>query len=386
MNKDNEGGAMSEGRWAEALSWYVTLREGKKKDLSGDVGRRWAHWHGDPENQRIFDDVSRLLAERGFYRIRLRCSKAGLEEDRYDLSVPIAEWRKSQALREIGERRSSGRNRWWWFCGGLSLATATAVLIVLRPLQFGPGGGYPSSTPVVYQTDIGGLRTVQLPDGSRIVLGGQTKLSVAFSAPHRSVTLVAGQAWFQVVHNTRWPFVVTVGGSTITDIGTAFVVTLDSDRVFVTVTEGTVAVTRRARRPGAVERNHSPDLTSSLPVAPFHVARGEELSLGDDGMVGVVRPTDTHAAIAWFHGRQVFYDMPLRYVVEAVDRYSSRRIVVEPSAGLLRFGGVVYNDEIEDWLKSLETIFPVTVKDQDGNVRIEMRQSTTVARRLRSRR
>src|SRR6185312_11086218 len=96
---------------------------------------------------------------------------------------------------------------------------------------------------VVYQTKVGELRNVHLPDGSSIILGGQTELSVSFSAQRRSVGLLKGEAWFQVAHRSHWPFVVAAGDGTITDLGTAFLVQRDSDRVVVTVTQGTVEIT-----------------------------------------------------------------------------------------------------------------------------------------------
>ena len=88
---------MGADRWVEALTWHDTLREAAEKDLTDGLAREWQHWYADAENQRIFDNVSRLLGDRSLYRDRNLPSTKELEADRYDLSVPISEWRKAHA-------------------------------------------------------------------------------------------------------------------------------------------------------------------------------------------------------------------------------------------------------------------------------------------------
>lgn len=362
-------------RWSQALSWHDTLREADEKELTHAVGREWQDWYADAENRRIFDAVSRLLADRALYRERRRPSKAKLAEDSYDLSVPVAEWRRAHAPRESRKCRPSAASRWLWLSGGIGAAAIVALFVFwVRPLRLGGG----PASPAVYQTGVGGLKDVRLPDGSSIILGARTRLSVALSSERRSVHLIEGQAWFKVVHDPHRPFVVAAGNGTITDVGTAFLVTRESDRVVVTVTEGVVDVTTRPSMRRSVGIQHG--VVARPVLAPIRVIRGEELAFDDNGAFGAVKRTDTHAATAWTHGRLIFDDQPLRYVVDTVNRYSSRRIVVGASAGALRFSGIVFDDEIDDWLRSLQTIFPVTVQERPSAVSIRMRSANPVSR------
>jgi transmembrane sensor len=108
----------------------------------------------------------------------------------------------------------------------------------------------------------------------------------------------------------------------------------------------------------------------------MRVSRGEELSFGNSGAPSPIRATDIHAVTAWTHGRLIFTDESLRHVVETVNRYSPRHIAVSPSAGNLRFTGIVFIDEIEDWVQSVKVIFPVSVNEGGANIRIQMRAST----------
>lgn len=354
-------------RWAEALAWYTTMRAADAKRLTPSVASAWQRWYADAQNRKAFDDVSRLLTGRDTYKERDRPSKAELAQDRYDTSVSIADWLRTHQTREAGEQRP-GAAKWWWVSGGLAVAAALA-LVVFSLRWFGSVGGH--AAPTVYQTPVGGLEQVHLADGSTITLGGQTKLLVAFSAQRRSVDLIQGQAWFKVAHDSHWPFIVAAGDGAIEDVGTAFLVTRESDRVVVTVTEGVVQISRRSSL--SASRGRSPGLTARPDLAPIRVGRGEELAFGDSGVLGTIKPADTGAATAWTRGRLTFDDQPLRYVIETVDRYSSRRIVVSPEAGALRFSGVVFDNEIDDWLQSLEAIFPISVQARGPVVRIDMR-------------
>jgi transmembrane sensor len=373
----NEKDKASLGQWDAALSWYSKLRAADERELTSEAGRDWEAWYADAENRRVFDRVSLLLSERDRYRARARPSKAELEEDGYDLSAPIAEYLGTHRPSQT-ERKGSSAGRSWWLATGAAVLAAILVLFVLSPMRLWFSDGTDRPTP--YQTGIGELKDVHLSDGSSITLGGQTKLLVTFLQQRRSVELIEGQAWFTVAHNSHWPFVVAAGDGTITAVGTAFLVTRDSDRVVVTVTEGVVEVSARPTSKIRPSLDHA--ALGSPALAPIRLGRGEELAFRDNGALSVIKPADTQAATAWTRGRLTFDDQPLRYVIETVERYSSRRIVVSPSAGGLRFTGIIVDSEIDDWLQSLEGIFPVTIQEQGNAVSIEMRSSTAATHEL----
>lgn len=382
-------------RWSEALSWRETFSEGREEDLTSAVGRRWQDWYADPENRRTFEAVNGLLAERDRYGNLRRPSKAELDADDYDVSVPIAVWKKKQIKRRadgqankpanrqaLNDKKSpqAGRLTSRWAFGGIVVAAAAVLvaLVPLGPMRFWAGGGL--NVPALYQTGTGELKDVHLLDGSTIVMGAKTKLTVAYSSKRRVVNLFEGQAWFKAVHNPRWPFVVRAGDGTITAAGTAFVVTRYSDRVVVAVTEGTVVV--KANQPVTPGQPFDQAGVPKPPLTPVHVTQGNQLVFRENGSVSPIKPTDTRVATAWTQGRLIFDDQPLSEVVEAVNRYSTQPIIVSPEAGNLRFGGVVHDDEIKDWLKSLQAIFPVTVEERAGSTYIRMRHTRSDTHKL----
>lgn len=362
-------------RWVEALTWHETLTEANAAELTSTIVRDWQTWYADPENQRLFDNLSQLVIDGKDLRWRAFRPEAKIVAVEYDLALSIAAWQKS---------RSSKRARAHWLAAPrllpwLSRGPAVAAVAVLAALLYwqswlGIGAGH-GGGPATFQTDIGGLKTVRLSDGSNITLGGGTKLSVAFSSRVRSVQLVQGEAWFRVAHDSRWPFIVHAGNGAIRAVGTAFLVTRDSDRVVVTVTEGTVAVTAPplVKLPTAVVTG-----SPRLPVS-IRLSRGEEISYGQSGAVASVTHANVHAATAWTHGRLIFDDEPLRYVIENVSRYFPQRILATAAAGRLRFSGVILHDGIQEWIGGLPGIFPVDVDHGGAAICIRMRATQTHA-------
>jgi len=68
-------------------------------------------------------------------------------------------------------------------------------------------------------------------------------------------------------------------------------------------------------------------------------------------------------------------DEPLNGVVSDLARYSKRRIVIAtPALVDLRVTGVVFVQNIDGWLASLEATFPIrVVSEADGSTLIEQR-------------
>lgn len=345
-------------RWVEGLAWHEALTETDQARLTGTLIRDWQTWHADPENQRIFDQLSTLAADAR--QIPARRWKVATGEGEYDIAVPVARW----GLVEGRSDRWSWADRWR---ARRTIAVVVTGVFVIAALMVWPWRGRVEVSQrgsVRVETPIGVLKQVHLADGSEITVGGSTKLTVELSAHVRSVELVRGEAWFRVAHDAEWPFVVHAGDGAIKAVGTAFLVTRDSDRVVVTVTEGTVAVSSSplVKLPPNFRRAES--LTRLPP--PIRVRQGQEMTYKDNGTAASPVNADTYAATAWTQGRLIFDDEPLRYVIENVNRYFPGHVSATVSAGRLRFTGVILDSGIADWLQGLPSILPVQIDAGEG--------------------
>ena len=72
-----------------------------------------------------------------------------------------------------------------------------------------------------YRTSSGERRRISLPDGSRVDLAPQSRLSMTFDGQVRRLTLHEGEAFFNVATDRR-PFTVEAGRGITTALGTAF--------------------------------------------------------------------------------------------------------------------------------------------------------------------
>ncbi len=185
-------------------------------------------------------------------------------------------------------------------------------------------------TDSVYATNIGEQRTFVLDDGSVVFLNTHSRVQVRFDQRWRDIYLQEGQALFEVRHDTARPFRVHAGSSVIQAIGTQFDVRRFSDRVTVSVVEGTVQVATNHESPGRAA------------VAPAKVTAGQATTIDAGGQVGPPVRIDAGAVIAWRQQQLVFEQAPLTQIVDEFNRYNRtpQLRIANDAIGSKRFNGV----------------------------------------------
>jgi transmembrane sensor len=152
-----------------------------------------------------------------------------------------------------------------------------------------------------HRTGVGEVRSLELADGTEVMLDSDSAISVDFDKDRRFVHLLAGRAWFRVKHEGR-PFAVEAMRGVTRDIGTAFEVAREDDLVEVGVTEGRVAV-------------RAPDGTEGSPMRV-----GERVGYAASGLVALPsRPASRLAA--WRSGELLFEQEPVDAAIREVARY-----------------------------------------------------------------
>jgi len=205
---------------------------------------------------------------------------------------------------------------------------------------------------------------VPLEDGSRIILGGNSRVEVSLSKNLRAIELQRGEAFFVVAKDHTRPFKVHAGEATVTAVGTEFNVRRESDRVVVAVTEGRVVVEPVSPLvPIALLREFKPKLRA------VRVGAGEKTSAGDAGIEDASKMDDVAAMTSWQTGRLAFRLQPLKYVLQDVNRYAPKPIVLEDQRiGSLSITGTVERDSIGDWISSLERAFDLQAVEEHERI------------------
>jgi len=237
----------------------------------------------------------------------------------------------------------------------LRLAVAVGVLAAAAAISYPMWR--PASQPVgqLYVTGIGGRATVQLTDGSSIELNTNTAIRADVRLGRRYVSIEKGEAFFDIVHNSKSPFVVDVDGHRITDLGTKFAVRDEPGRVEVTLLEGRASIA--SVRPGT--QGHSAILTPG----DVAVATPDSLSVEQ-------RPKPTLAKeLSWRHGLLVFDGAKLSDVAEELNRYSTEKIIIAgDQAGKLTIDASVPTGDIRAFTRVAREVFGLHVQDRGNEI------------------
>lgn len=230
---------------------------------------------------------------------------------------------------------------------GLGAAAAAAILaLAVAPQLTGPS--YTG-----YATQRGETRKIALADGSRLTLGSATILRVRLGRQQRDVTLVDGEASFDVAHLENRPFVVTVGAREVRVLGTEFNILSHAGRLAVSVRRGLVAVS------GGQE-------------GTVRLARGQQL-VQAPGAGAQTRDVAPDTAFAWTSGRLIYDRTPLTEVVADLNRYVTKPIRVDPSAASVTVSGVLLVDEEAAMVRRLELFAPIVAETTASEVVLKVK-------------
>ncbi len=189
-----------------------------------------------------------------------------------------------------------------WLATAAALAAA-CLLIVAFPMLH-------RAVVADHSTGVAELREVILPDGSFASLDASSAIAVDYEGTDRRITLLAGEAFFQVTRDAQRPFSVAAGNVSVVVTGTAFSVRKTASTVDVAVQSGIVEVLQEGKR------------------------AGEPLGLGDRLVVdradkAVHRERIAPESVAaWRQRKLVVVDTSFGDIVEVLERYLPGAIVV----------------------------------------------------------
>lgn len=286
----------------EAVRWLVRLRSGECAEAEREDFELWLR--ADEGHRKAYEDVE------GHWRwmeaFRTRRFRA-----------------REEALRYRPPRRSIRL-----------LAGMGAVALLGASLQFtasGSDGWYGMRTTRV--TGRGEHEVVSLADGSTLELNTDTVVKTHINRWRRSVELVRGEAYFSVVHEESRPFEVKAGGGVIHDLGTAFDVRVQPERVLVAVDDGSVRVEARDSRV---------------------LVAGQQLAYTRSGEFMHVAETPIHDLTAWRRGMVVFRDRPLHEVLDELGRYRDIHVrLAESAPGTRHLSGSFRTDDLDGALRQI---------------------------------
>lgn len=173
-------------------------------------------------------------------------------------------------------------------------------------------------------TPRGGQYQVVLPDGSKVWLNAASSLKfpVFFGGKERNVEL-SGEAYFEVAHNEKQPFKVSVKGVEVLVLGTHFNINSYDDEGIIktTLLQGSVRETVAGEQ-------------QAVTIAP-----GQQAQVGKDKVIKVVNDVDLIQVIAWQSGLFEFNNSDLAAIMRQISRWYDVDVLYESKPGEAKFGG-----------------------------------------------
>jgi transmembrane sensor len=201
-----------------------------------------------------------------------------------------------------------------------------------------------------YDTAIGGHKTLVLVDGSRVELNTSTMLQVAVN-DERKIWLRKGEAYFQIIHDPKHPFVVMAGALRITDLGTKFIVRQDANRLNVVVVEGRVSFSAKGEsaQPLLLDAGDSVIVTrNSISVEKKSV---QELA----------------RELSWRSGMLVFRHTALADAATEFNRYNHEKIIIgDMAAAHLTIDGTFPMNDVREFSEVAQAVFGLHVERRGG--------------------
>lgn len=223
-----------------------------------------------------------------------------------------------------------------------------------------------------FVTAMGESSTVSLPDGSRMEMNSDSRARVEYSPAQRLIYLDRGEAFFNVAHDSRRPFLVVGGGSWVRAVGTAFNVDMRSAGMRVIVSEGSVKV---GKVDPQLEYLHFDEPTLSGPPSISVLTAGQQADLREETTeTRRLTPAQLAGSIAWRDGTLHFENQPLGEVVDVFRRYTSLELVIpDESLRALPIGGTFQASPqgVETLLTLLEQGVGLTLHRDANRVIIE---------------
>ena len=195
-----------------------------------------------------------------------------------------------------------------------------------------------------YATTIGGRETLKLHDGSKIELNTDTLVRIAQTPHQRLVRLERGEAYFDVHHDEKRPFVVVSDGGRIVDLGTKFSVQSGAGHLKVSLLEGRI-------------RFESKD--SSGRVQQTTLSPGDIIVSSAGRITRTRKPSgDMTTDLAWRNGMLVFHETSLADAAAQFNRYNEIKIVIsDPHATRETINGTLPTNDLEEFARMARNIF-----------------------------
>ncbi|WP_374525030.1 FecR domain-containing protein [Sphingopyxis sp.] len=249
----------------------------------------------------------------------------------------------------------------------VALAASLVAAFWIGAIPFLSEPSAPKLVASTYKAGIGERKDVALADGSHVELNTRSVIRAASTSGHRDIWLDEGEAYFEVKHDPRRPFVVHAGARTVTVLGTKFSVRRDGGDVSVSVLEGRVRIDENPAKDGR-------------PASTTTITGGmSAISEGRSTLVTQRSEERVESALAWRDGMLSFDRTTLADAAAEFNRYHRRPVIVtDPGAAGIRIGGTFQASNVEAFARLLRDAYGLHVEIAPDAIKISSQGVTAL--------
>jgi len=205
----------------------------------------------------------------------------------------------------------------------------------------------------LYATPLGGRETIRLADGTTIELNTNTVVRTAFTERRRTVELVRGEAFFQVKHDEKRPFVLLAANHRVIDLGTKFLAREDGTQLKVVLIEGSAKLESGA------------SAAKSAVLTPGD----EAIATAHDLVVTRKSNRQLDSELGWQRGVLVFQRATLFEVAKEYNRYNSRKIVIgDAKSGARVITATLPTNDVTGFARMAKNFLGLHVEERSGEI------------------
>jgi transmembrane sensor len=211
---------------------------------------------------------------------------------------------------------------------------------------------------IIYTTRFGERKVIKLPDGSSVMLNGNSQLSLFSDWEEQNLREVwlAGEGFFKVLkkpENVR--FVVHTENVAVEVLGTSFNVNERNTQTRVVLNEGKIK------------------LSSNLDNQQVEMFPGEMVAFTPGKPQLTKQKVRAENLVAWTQRKLIFDDTPLTEVVQILEQtYGLEVKIKSKTLGNRRLTGEIDVKNADELLDALSKVFNIKVRKQDSKVELEV--------------
>ncbi len=215
-------------------------------------------------------------------------------------------------------------------------------------------------------TGKGVRKSVDLPDGTMVWLNGDSRLSYdpQIQKKARREVNLAGEAYFDVAHNNKRPFIIHTNRFSIRVLGTAFNVSAypGDKKSVTTLIRGSVELTMNDGAHQTIVLKPKEKIALTNPVKKNTTSTGrEDLEPGETLLIQpltTVRMADQDyiAETSWKDNKLIFENETMEDIGKKLERWYNVQVTVSGEIGKFYFTGAFENETIEEALQAMQLI------------------------------